>query len=174
MEDFSRSERKQSLSTLGQRSVRSRFALRRGAEGRRVSALPSVTDLARELCAQRGLDVRLHCALPSGGTIVSVEALTFDKALVLLRLISNARVYADRWSCADSPLTQALSVRTCSSLLGTRLRESLANDLASGKVAILDARLTSGLRSAGPGRAPVQRMYVDLSAPPSVDVLTEI
>lgn len=175
MEELGPVERMQTYNALGHCSVRSRFGFRRGLRTMVPSQpLPAVSRLAREWCAQRGFDVRFHGDLPSGGTIVSIDDLSFDRALVLLSLFEDARVYSDLPFDAEPSHVQALSLRSCHTLAGAPISESMVSDLACGRVVILSSGHVSSLRSSGPGRVPVRRMHMDLSAKPAVDVLTEI
>ncbi len=175
MEELGHAPRKPGFDALERRSPRSLFGFRLalGSVAPR-HALPSISRLASELCAQRGFEISLHGELPRGGTIISVDALDFDKSLVLLSLFDDARAYTEGGLDADAYTAQALSLRSCRVLAGTPVAESLVGDLACGRVAILDSAHAKALRSSGPGRAPVRRMYVDITPTRQAHVLTEI
>tara|TARA_R110002073_G_scaffold332410_4_gene518406 strand:+ start:34740 stop:35045 length:306 start_codon:yes stop_codon:yes gene_type:complete len=94
---FENSER----NVRGHGPVRTRFGFRQQTKGLDTLSkrpLPAVSCLARELCAQYGFAIAAHGALPAGGTIVSVDALSFEAALVLLSIFDDARIYSDRAS----------------------------------------------------------------------------
>ncbi len=157
------------------RSVRRRFGFRRGLDGLgKRRPLPAVSCLARELCAQRGLKVGSHGLLPSGGTIVSVDDLSFDVALVLLSLLDDARVYSDRAFAAAPNLVHALSLRSCQQLANAPMFESLVHDLSCGRVVVLSASHTHALTNSVVLRTRVRKMYVDVSTPSMVRLLSEV
>jgi hypothetical protein len=160
----------------GHSPVRSRFGFRRqrGGPGKMSNRpLPAVSCLARELCAQQGLTIS-HGVLPPGGTIVSVDDLSFGKALVLLSIIDDARIYSDRAFDASPNLVQALSLRSCREVANAPIFESIVHDLACGRVVVLSASHVRSLSNSLVARTCVRRMYVDVSTPSAVQVLSEV
>jgi hypothetical protein len=130
--------------------------------------------LARDLCAERGLILSSHGLLPSGGTIVSIDDLSFDTALVLLNLFEDARIYADRAFDAAPELVSALSLRSCRRVANAPVYESIVHDLACGRVVVLSASHVRSLSPSIVSHTRVRRMYVDVSTPSAVHVLSEV
>ena len=161
----------------GHRPVRTRFGFRRNRGGRANTLnrpLPAVSSLARDLCAERGIMLRSHGLLPPGGTIVSIDDLNFDTALVLLNLFDDARIYADRAFDAAPELVSALSLRSCRQVANTPVFESIIHDLACRRVVVLSASHVRSLSPSIVSHTRVRRMYVDVSTPSSVHVLSEV
>lgn len=158
----------------GPRPVASRLGFMRHRLGRSLPnrPLPSIQCLARELCAQRGLDILPHGVLPSGGTVAIVDDLSFDKALVLLSLFEDARVYSDRVFAACGSEVQGLSLRSARQIAS--LVESVVADLSSARVVIMSAAHYASARKQLALRAPSRRVHVDLSNPLAVQVLAEV
>lgn len=175
MEEFGLANSQHSV--RGTRPVRTRLGFRRNREGRERALnrpLPAVSSLARDLCAERGLMLRSHGLLPPGGTIVSIDDLSFDTALVLLNLFEDARIYADRAFDAAPELVSALSLRSCRQVANAPVFESIVHDLACGRVVVLSASHVHSLSPSIVSNTRVRRMYVDVSTPSAVHVLSEV
>lgn len=157
--------------------IRSRLGLRhqRSAPGTVVPrrSLPAIQCLANELCAQRGFDIKAPGALPSGGTILSVDELNFDRALVLLNLFDNARVYSDRVFDASEDDIRSLSLRVQPRMANALILGSVVSDLAHERVVIMSAKHCDEIRRARALRAPMRRVRVELSPSGIVQVLVE-
>jgi hypothetical protein len=110
--------------------------------------------------------------LPSGGTILSVDELNFDRALVLLSILDNARIYSDRDFSAPTDQVRALSLRV-SREPSTPMLESVVHDLAHDRAVVMSRRLCEEIQRKRLLLAPVRRVRVELDEPARVQVLVE-
>jgi hypothetical protein len=125
------------------------------------------------LCARRGFDIKAYGNLPSSGTILCVQDLNLDRALVLLSLYDDARVYADRAFEASDIIVRALSVRVSKELSGGRLLESLVGDLAVQRTLIMSARHGAELEKTRRLDTPMRRVRVEIQDSGATLVLVE-
>ena len=128
---------------------------RQGHEGKNVSyPLPTIQCLAKEMCARRGFDIETHGSLPSSGTILSIDELTFDRAIVLLSLFQNARAYADRAFEATEGCVNALSLRVSSCIANRSALETVVSE------GVDPAVLAAVLMEDAAGRAAEENLLV--------------
>jgi hypothetical protein len=125
------------------------------------------------LCAQRGFDIQTHGHIPSGGTILSVDQLNFDRALVLLHLFDNARVYLDQGAEAPVAPMRALSLRFASDKPTTELLCSIVGDLVHERAVIISQAQAASMQEQRALRTPVLRVRVEFGAASRVQVLVE-
>ena len=144
------------------RSIREILGLRRShpkqGEIDLKRALLPIGNLAGELCAQRGFDIKLQGVLPTEGAILSVESLNFDKAIVLLSLIPNTRVYSETSFAGTTAQIRALSLRVFSNLAHSAGLGSMVRDLANQRVVIADAPACARLQRSRALLMPVYRV----------------
>lgn len=136
-------------------------------------SLPAIRCLANELCAQRGFDIQTHGHIPSGGTILSVDELNFDRALVLLSLFASARVYMDQDAVAPTSHMRALSLRSVSERPTTELLCSIVGDLVHERAVILGSTQAARLQESRALLTPVLRVRVEFGAASRVQVFAE-
>ena len=157
--------------------IRSRLGLRHQipAAGTIVprGALPAIQCLASELCARRGFDIKAPSVLPSGVTILSVDELNFDRAIVLLNLFDNARVYSDRAFDAAEDEIRSLSLRVQPRMANSLSLGSVVDDLVHERVVIMSAKHCDEIRQVWALRIPMRRVRVELSPAGTVHVLVE-
>jgi hypothetical protein len=157
--------------------IRNRLGLRQQSSAGtfvRSNPLPAIQCLASELCARRGFDIKTHGNLPAGGTILSVDDLNFDRALVLLNLFENARVYSDRAFDASTEEVRSLSLRVQPHILSASVLESVVSDLGHERVVAMSRRHCDEIRKTRAHIAPMRRVRVELSHEGIVQVFVEV
>lgn len=158
--------------------IRSRLGLPESVENRGAKLsrgyLPSISCLAKELCALRGFDIQTHGELPSGGTILSVDSLNFDRALVLLNLFEDARVYLRSQAQVPESQARALSLRRVSNMASSAALPSIVSDLASERAVIMSAEHWQQIQSTRALVTPARRGRVEFGRTKQVQVLFEV
>ena len=99
--------------------------------------------------------------------------LNFDRAIVLLNLFDDARVYSDQAFTASDTKVRSLSLRAVRSITNAPILESVVSDLVHERVVIMSAKHCQAIDQTRALRTPMCRVRVDLSPAGIVQVFVE-